>query len=155
MALMTCLTLAATIGAETVRGTVVAAAGTTPIANASIVSRRSGSSTTSDRLGRFTIVTSVPDTLIITAIGWRPDTIPVAAPLPAPLTVALERAPVIISDLIATAPAVRPLDLSDHGRWQMPMAAARTVPPAVETDVYRALAMIPAISFSSPLSAGR
>ena len=153
MALMTCLTLAATIGAETVRGTVVAAAGTTPIANASIVSRRSGSSTTSDRLGRFTIVTSVPDTLIITAIGWRPDTIPVAAPLPAPLTVALERAPVIISDLIATAPAVRPLDLSDHGRWQMPMAAARTVPPAVETDVYRALAMIPAISFSSPLSA--
>ena len=117
------------------------------------MARGRGTATTSDRLGRFTIATAVPDTLVITAIGWRPDTIPVTEPQSGPMTVALERAPVIISDLIATAPAIRPLDLSDHGRWQMPMAAARTVPPAVETDVYRALAMIPAVSFSSPLSA--
>ncbi len=144
---------ATAVDAQTVRGTVVAAAGTTPIANASIVARGRGTATTSDRLGRFTIATMAPDTLIITAIGWRPDTIPVTGTDPDPITSALERAPVIISDLIATAPAVRPLDLSDHGRWEMPMAAARTVPPAVETDVYRALAMIPAVSFSSPLSA--
>lgn len=161
MALMTrrflCSAIAAmtatAVEAQTVRGTVVVAAGTTPITNASIVARGRGTATTSDRLGRFTIATAVPDTLVITAIGWRPDTILVTGPQPDRLTVALERAPVIISDLIATAPAIRPLDLSGHGRWQMPMAAARTVPPAVETDVYRALAMIPAVSFSSPLSA--
>ena len=153
MALIFGFLLGSALSAQTVRGTVVAAAGTTPIANASIVARRSGSATTSDRLGRFTIVTASVDTLIVAAIGWRPDTIAVATPLSAPITVLLERAPVIISDLIATAPATRPLDLSDHGRWQMPIAAARTVPPAVETDVYRALAMIPAVSFSSPLSA--
>ena len=153
MALMALVTLAAALGTETVRGTVVAAEGSTPIANASIVARRGPSATTSDRLGRFTIVAGFPDTLVITAIGWRPDTIPIPTPLPMHLVVVLERAPVIISDLIAAASATPSLDLSDHGRWQMPMAAARTVPPAVETDVYRALALIPAISFSSPLSA--
>ncbi len=153
MALIHPLLVAAAIGTGPIRGTVVSADGTTPIANASIVARHSGGSAVSDRFGRFTISTTPPDTLIVMAIGWRPDTIPLLAPLRSPLTVVLKRAPVIISDLIASTPAHRPLDLADHGRWQMPMAAARTVPPAVETDVYRALAMIPAVSFSSPLSA--
>jgi hypothetical protein len=35
----------------------------------------------------------------------------------------------------------------------MPLAAARAVPPAVETDVYRALVLVPGVSFTSPLSA--
>ena len=153
MALILLLIVAGKIGADPIRGTVVSAVGTTPIANASIVARRGRGSVISDRFGRFTISTTLPDTLIIMAIGWRPDTIPIHALTRSPITVGLERAPVIVSDLIASAPAHRPLDLADHGRWQMPMAAARTVPPAVETDVYRALAMIPAVSFSSPLSA--
>jgi hypothetical protein len=35
----------------------------------------------------------------------------------------------------------------------VPIASARGVPPAIETDVFRALSLVPAVSFSTPLSA--
>ncbi|MFN0178798.1 MAG: carboxypeptidase regulatory-like domain-containing protein [Gemmatimonadales bacterium] len=139
--------------AQTVRGAVLAEIGRTPIANASVIARRSGTAVTTDRLGRYAIDLPVtPDTIVVAAIGYQPDTVRVTSP-DLLLTVLLERAPVVISDLIATAAREQPLDLSSHGRWQMPIQAARTIPPAVETDVYRALALIPAVSFTSPLSA--
>ncbi len=149
--LAACLTTS--LGAQPIRGTVLAELGRTPIPNATIVAA-SGAAATTDHLGRFSIgLRGLPDTLIAAAIGWVPDTVVVETIPAKPLLIALARAPVVISDLIATANPEKALDLSSHGRWQMPIQAARTVPPAVETDVYRALALIPAVSFTSPLSA--
>ena len=141
------------VAAQTIRGTILSAAASTPVAHASIRSRATGQVASSDRRGHF-VLRQVPvsDTLEITAIGWEPVSV-VVTDTTGMLIVRLERTPVVISDLIAVAPAVEILDLSDQARWRMPMAAARTVPPAVEPDIYRALAMIPAVSFSSPLSA--
>ncbi|MBM4186914.1 MAG: hypothetical protein FJ206_06345 [Gemmatimonadetes bacterium] len=142
-----------TVAAQVVRGAVLADSTRTPIVAASVTSRRSGTAASTDRLGRFRLETrGLPDTLVVAAIGYHADTV-VATSAESVLTVLLARAPVALSDLIATASVEPSLDLSNHGRWQMPIQAARTVPPAVETDVYRALALVPAVSFTSPLSA--
>lgn len=136
-----------------VRGTVVADAGGAPVAGALVALKRAGTATTTDGLGRFTLPPApLPDTLLSSAIGWVPDTTVLTEPAGV-LEIRLARAPVVVSDLIVSAPALQSLDLSEHGRWRMQLAAARTVPPAVETDIFRALALVPAVSFTSPLSA--
>lgn len=145
---------AANLGAQTLSGTVVAAEGATPIAGATIATMRSRQATTSDRLGRFTLTLSMlPDTLVVSAIGWQPDTIPIGSIPNEALTIRLSRAVLIMADLLAVAAPSRRLDLAEHGQWTMPLAHARTIPPAVETDVFRALTFVPAVTFSSPLSA--
>lgn len=143
---------ASTVAAQTVKGTVAAAIGSTPIAHAAVRARANRVATTTDGLGRFALALAVrPDTLVVSAIGWQPDTLVVTNETE--LSVRLELAPTVVSDLIATAPAGASTDLRSAGRWEMPLAAARTIPPAVETDVFRALALVPAVNFSSPLSA--
>lgn len=154
---MTCAALAAALAASpqpiVVRGTISAGIGTAPIASASLRSLHGGTATATDRLGRFALeVGRLPDTIVVRAIGWRPDTLVVERPPARPMSILLTPAPVVLSDLMATATPTTP-DLAESGRWRMPMTAARTVPPAVEPDVYRALALIPAVNFSSPLSA--
>ena len=148
------LSVGSSLAGQTVRGSVVRAHGRIPIVNASIVAKRAGGATTSDRLGRFSIrLGDLPDTLVVAAIGFGPDAVALTALPDQPLTIALADAPVVISDLIAVASADLPLDLASQNRWEMSIDAARSVPPAVETDVYRALALIPAASFTRPLSA--
>jgi len=142
------------LGAQTLNGSVVAAEGATPIAGATIATLRSKLAVASDRLGRFSLtLTAFPDTIVVSAIGWRPDTVPLAANPEDGLTVRLSRAALIMADLLAVAAPSRRLDLAEHGQWTMPLAHARTIPPAVETDVFRALTFVPAVTFSSPLSA--
>lgn len=141
------------VWSQHVRGTVVGESGSVPVAGASIRARAGGTVTTTDRLGRFTLlVPRFPDTLVVTAVGWAPRRVTVDAAVPH-VVVVLAAVPLVLSDLIATAPAVRSLELGSHARWRMPMAAARTLPAAVEPDVFRALALIPGVNFSSPLSA--
>jgi hypothetical protein len=135
-----------------IRGTVVAEIGRTPIPNAVVIGRAGRAASTTDRLGRFALVLPGPDSLVVAAIGWRPDTVLVTTASDS-LVIELARAPAVLSELIATASAAPLLELGAQGRWEMPIAVARTVPPAVETDVYRALAMVPGVSFTSPLSA--
>ncbi len=138
----------------TVRGVVVGSVGETPIPGARVAARRAGRTATTDGLGRFRLALDpLPDTLVITAIGWRPDTLVVGDQPTAPLRAILDRAPAVVSDLIVAADAGASLDLSAQGRWVMSLEAARSVPPAVETDVYRSLALIPGVSFTSPFSA--
>jgi len=140
--------------AQTITGTVVAKGASTPIAGARIIATHSRLAAFTNHAGRFDItLTVLPDTLTIAAIGWVPDTVVVSDTTGGSLVIALRSAPIIISDLIVSGARVPTLDLTNHGRWRMPIEAARAVPPAVETDVYRALALIPAVSFTSPLSA--
>lgn len=137
-----------------VRGTVVDAHTGAPLQGALVAARGAGRATTTDRLGRFTLwVPSFPDTLTIAYIGRSAAVVPLYAPPSAALEVRLEAEAITLSDVIVTAPpdAARPLE--DVGRWHVPMAAARGVPPAIEADVLRSLALVPAVSFSTPLSA--
>ncbi len=135
------------------RGTVSAAIGRTPINAALVQSLRSRTAASTDRFGRFSLeLLTLPDTVVVRAIGWRPDTTTIDRIPAQPIVVGLELAPAVLSDLMVTAARTTP-ELAEAGRWRMPMAAARAVPPAVEPDVYRALALIPAVNFSSPLSA--
>jgi hypothetical protein len=140
-------------GQAPVRGSVLTRETDAPIPGAVITTARSRRSATADRLGGFTIwLDSFPDTLRIAAIGYSPDTLAVHAAQPA-LQVRLSRAAVLLSDVIVTGPLAGDLNLGSIGRWELPLAAARAVPPAVETDVFRALTLIPGVSFTSPLSA--
>jgi hypothetical protein len=151
-AVVLALGLSTRASAQPIRGVVLADSARTPIANAMVTA--AGGAAISDRSGRFAIVvTRFPDTLVVRAVGWVPDTVALLARPLEPVVVTLRPTALVISDLIATADPRAALDLASHGRWQVPLQAARTVPPAVETDVYRALAPIPAVSFTSPLSA--
>lgn len=135
------------------RGVVVSAIGQAPIEGARVAARRAGTAVTTDPLGRFQLALgSLPDTLAIAAIGWRPDTVVVTG-VSARLVVGLARAAAVVSDLMVTAASPLSLDPSAITRWQMPPAAVRAVPPAVEPDVFRSLALIPGVSFTSPFSA--
>lgn len=133
------------------QGRVIAAEAGSPLTDARVSLLRARVSTSTDRFGRFSIrVADLPDTLVIASIGRRPETIALLEPPTRPLTVALGASPLPLSDLIVTAP--RGADLIPGTRWELPMSAARSVPPAVEADVFRALAMIPAVTFTTPLS---
>lgn len=137
----------------TVRGTVIAAIGRTPIVAATVEGLGSRTAVFTDRLGRFALeLRALPDTVVVRAIGWRPDTLRLDRVPAGAISIELDRSPAVLSDLMVTATRATP-DLAEAGRWRMPMAAARAVPPAVEPDVYRALALVPAVTFSSPLSA--
>ena len=136
-----------------VRGTVVTRDTEAPIMGAVVTAARSQRSATTDNSGRFTIwIDSFPDTLRIASIGYRPDTLQLDRPL-ARLQVVLSRAAVHLSDVIVTAAPAGDLNLGSVGRWELPLAAVRAVPPAVETDIFRSLSLVPGVTFSSPLSA--
>lgn len=137
-----------------VRGIVVDAQTGGPIQGALVTARNAARAVTTDRLGGFTIwIARFPDTITVLCIGRKRATVPVTAPSSDVLRVPLEATPLVLSDVIVTAPANAARPVEDVGRWQVPIASARALPPAVETDVLRALALVPSVTFSTPLSA--
>lgn len=145
----------ATGQATSVRGTVLAAESDAPLVGAIVTALRSRRSATTDRLGRFSLwIDHLPDTLIAGFIGRLPDSLPLQSIQPGPLRIALVQAPAHLTDITVTA--ANPLgseEITSLGRWQLSMAAVRAVPPAIESDVFRALTLVPAVSFTTPLSA--
>lgn len=91
-----------------------------------------------------------PASLTIAAIGFRPETVTVAAGIKN-LRVTLERPSIVLRDLAVTS---ADLDLAPAaiGGWVLPAAALQRVPSAIEADPLRALAAVPSVSFSSLLS---
>lgn len=136
-----------------VHGTVVAAESGTPVVGAVVAAARSRRTAGTDQLGRFRLsIAAFPETLVVTLIGWVPDTVALVSAPDTGLYVKLERSPVLLSAITVTSTSGAG-DASALGRWQYSLREARAVPPAVETDVFRALALAPAVTFSSPLSA--
>jgi hypothetical protein len=153
------MTLAAALGIATlaeaqtlVRGTVTEKGRDAPIAGALISARGAGVSVTASRSGRFVLSVPTPDTLLIAAIGYLPQTAFVSGTDPVALTIELIRSPVPLSDIMVSAPRTG-ADLETLGKWTAPREAMRAVPFAVETDVFRSLSLVPAVTFSTPLSA--
>jgi len=142
------------LSGQAVRGTPVDGQSGIPLKGATVVAHRAGRAATSDILGHFTLqLGAFPDTLIVLVIGRTPTHFPLDRQPDATLIIHVSSEPITLSELIVTAPAgaVRPIE--DVGRWQLDLPAARRQPAAIEADVFRALALIPAVSFSTPLSA--
>ncbi len=92
--------------------------------------------------------------MVVAYVGTHPETLVLMVPPAGALRAALRPPPTLLSDIIVKTPA-RTADqaLGSMGRWQLPVEAMRAVPAAVETDVYRSLTVIPAVTFTTPLSA--
>jgi len=136
------------------RGVVRAAENGQPVFGARVHANRSGRTAETDRQGRFVIwLVALPDTLIVRMIGRRPDTVVIEAPSDAPVSIDLEPSPTPIAAVtiygVEDSGAVSPAPAT----WSLPRAAMQSMPSAVEADVLRSLALAPAITFSTPLSA--
>lgn len=137
-----------------VHGTVVADESGSPIAGVLVRALRSRRSDTTDRFGRFSVWVELPDTLVSAFIGRRPDTLALSARPVTDLRIRSAASPVALSDIIVTTPATSgDLELGDVGGWRLSREAVRSLPPAVEPDLFRSLALVPAVSFTTPLSA--
>ena len=106
---------------------------------------------TSDDRGRFAIPGEAGDTVVTNAIGFRPDTTLISTS--GDLLIRLATAAVTLSDLVAGPGADQSLGIGAGGSWRIDASAAKLMPVAVEPDVFRILQLVPAISFSSLLSA--
>ena len=131
---------------------IVSAASDAPVSEAVVRSWRLQRTQPADRTGtvRFGFLPR-PDTLLVAALGFRPETLAVRDE--SLLTVGLMPHPVTLADLTVAAGAPQSLSPAGSGGWTIPAAAIRALPAAIEPDPIRALAAIPSVTFSSPLSA--
>jgi hypothetical protein len=133
--------------------TVTSTATQMPVAGAVVRSVRLKRAERVDRLGRARFASVPrPDTLIVAAVGFRPDTL-IATASASQLHVILLPYAVPLNDLTVAASGTTDLAPSLTGAWVMPGTVMDNVPAAVERDPLRALSIVPSVSFSSPLSA--
>ena len=136
---------------ETVRGIVLDARSGAPIAEARVAARGGVNSTVTDELGRFAIrVGTFPESLIVVRIGYAHAAAALGGPPTAAVVIRLVPAAVTLPE-IAVASAAGTQDRV--GAWQVPASTLQDTPAAIEPDVFRVLELVPAVSFSSPLSA--
>jgi hypothetical protein len=133
-------------------GRVLAKESGQPLQLARVVALRAGVAAETDRDGRFVLwVATLPDTLVARLIGRVPDTVVVTGSQAVELRLAVSPLPVgaiaVYGDSGTRGSEAFP------SRWALPREAMAAVPSAVEGDVLRALALSPAVSYSSPLSA--
>jgi hypothetical protein len=136
-----------------VSGHVIGSHSRAPIGGAVVTRLPTGHSTSTDHAGRFRLLIAPGDTLVVAAVGYHPDsTIVTTTAGSAVLRIELTPSPLPLADVIVNAEGQETLAWTE-GRWRVPAATARSVPFAVEPDVYRSLSLIPAVSFSTVLSA--
>jgi hypothetical protein len=135
---------------------VLAAENEQPLAGAELFALRSRRGAETDRHGRFVLwLRVVPDTLIAHFIGRAPDTVVVSdsAMAAGGVVFHLQSAAVALPGLtIEAEPLSRADDAAQGATWSLPREAIATVPGAVESDVFRGLALSPAVAYSTPLS---
>ncbi len=139
-----------------IRGQVLASENEQPLSGAEIYALRSRRGAETDRHGRFVLwLRVIPDTLIAHFIGRAPDTVVVSDSAAAGGAVVfhLESAAVALPGVTVQAePLSRADDAAQGATWALPREALATVPGAVESDVFRGLALSPAVAYSTPLS---
>src|SRR5436190_8484176 len=139
-----------------IRGQVLASENEQPLSGAEIYALRSRRGAETDRHGRFVLwLRVIPDTLIAHFIGRAPDTVVVSDSAAAGGAVVfhLQSAAVALPGVTVQAePLSRADDAAQGATWALPREALATVPGAVESDVFRGLALSPAVAYSTPLS---
>ena len=139
-----------------IRGQVLATENEQPLSGAEIYALRSRRGAETDRHGRFVLwLRVIPDTLIAHFIGRAPDTVVVSDSAAAGGAVVfhLQSAAVALPGVtVQPEPLSRADDAAQGATWALPREALATVPGAVESDVFRGLALSPAVAYSTPLS---
>jgi len=124
-----------------------------PIEGAVVRAVRSGAAGVTDRRGTARLSGfRAPDTLLVVSIGFEPLRLPVA-PGVERVEVLLAAAPVRVADLSVSGEPTLLRAPSRTGGWVLTREALDAFPDALEPDPLRALALVPSVSFSSPLSA--
>jgi hypothetical protein len=155
LALAALATVASAALAQTpVRGRVVAAENGQPLVGATVFALVSGRGAETDRYGRFVLwLRSVPDTLVARFIGRAADTLVVADTVTADVELRLDTAAVPLAGVAVYGEPGRPADAAaGAATWVLPREAVAAVPAAIEGDVFRGLALSPAVAYSTPIS---
>lgn len=93
-----------------------------------------------------------PDTIVVSAVGFASQRLPVTGGA-ASLDVRLAVAAVRLTEVTTSVERAPLTSAALTGAWVLSRQALEAVPAAVEPDPIRALALVPSVSFSSPLSA--
>ncbi|HXF94891.1 MAG TPA: carboxypeptidase-like regulatory domain-containing protein [Gemmatimonadales bacterium] len=134
-----------------VRGRVLAAENDQPLAGASVYALGARRGAETDRHGRFVLwLGTLPDTLVARFIGRMPDTV-VLDSVPGEVTLVLTPSAVPLAGVLVEADPRRPAD-APPATWSLPAEAVAAVPSAVEPDVFRGLALSPAVAYPTPFS---
>lgn len=137
----------------TLHGRVVQVERGTPIRGAVIRSLHSPVRAVSDSAGAFVLALErTPDTLLVQAIGFLPESIALEATTPKSLTIALRPVAVQLQELVSHENRSSHLASGMNGVWEVKGKATTVLPTAVEPDINRSLILIPAVSFTSLLS---
>lgn len=149
--LLSCLATAAQAQVP-VLVSVRAGASSEPIAGALVILVSGGRSVRTDRAGeaRFLDV-MLPDSVRVVHIGFAPLTLPIDPAAPRVFATLESRPPTLGEISVVADPAAQ--EMTAGGTWVIPRALVRDAPAAIEPDVLRSLALLPAVSFSSVLSA--
>lgn len=137
-----------------VRGRVVAAENGQPIAGVSVYAMRSQRGAETDRYGRFVVWLSViPDTLVARFLGRSPERVVVSDSGGTEIVIRLVPTALAVPGVVIEGEAGRAADeAAAAATWNLPREAMAAVPGAVESDVFRGLALSPAVAYSTPLS---
>ncbi len=152
--LSSCFALAISAQSPVLHGTVRRFDGHAPVAGALVRLQQAGGRATTTFNGGFSLALPASgDTLIVSAIGFLPDTVALSSRIADTVTILLRDAPLALSDLVASSSSGEPLASGQSQTWKVSGKALRTLPAMVEPDVNRMLALVPGVSFSSLLSA--
>ncbi len=137
-----------------VRGRVVAAENGQPLADVSVYALVSRRGAETDRYGRFVVwLNVVPDTLVCRFIGRLSERVAIDDTLRQEIVVRLSTTAVAVPGVVVEGEAGRRADdAAAAATWNLPREAVAAVPGAVESDVFRGLALSPAVGYSTPLS---
>ncbi len=135
----------------TVRGVVTSEEDRAPLRNVSVRTVLSQIAGATDRFGRFALqMQAEQDTLIVAYIGRSPVRIAINRDSGV-LLISLRASAIPLNDVVVSAGG-SPSKLHGVNRWELPAAALRLVPSAIEVDPLRSLSLIPAVTYSTPLS---
>ena len=137
-----------------VRGRVVAVENDQPLPGAAVYALTARHGGETDRHGRFVLwLRAFPDTLVARFLGRRPDTLVLVDSTAGEVTLRLAISPLPLAGVVVQGePGRRADDAATPATWSLPAEAVAAVPAAVEADVFRGLALSPAVAYSTPLS---
>jgi hypothetical protein len=124
------------------------------IADASVRLVVAGTRTRAGASGTFSMpMVFTGDTLVVAAIGFLPDTVPLPATPGDTLVILLRDAPITLAELVGSTALAGQYASGLAGSWTVSGKALDRIPATIEPDISRALALVPGVSFSSFLSA--
>ena len=125
------------------------------LAGVRVESARTGSSTMTDMFGLFSLwLTALPDTLMVSAPGLIGSPTVIRTPPRMSLTITMNSdGATLPAIMINAAETGRDFAITGSSEWHLSRAVIDAAPRAIEPDIMRSLIQVPAVRFTTPLSA--